>query len=250
MAGTLRDDLLAIPGIEGAELDGDDATPAGVRVRLSTGADAEEVSRLVQRVLAEHGMRSQLNAPRIEPVEPPPPPGAAGSVVALPGLRDETVEDREMPEPELLRADEPSPPSLADEPEEPRNERPEEILPPAAVLSGTSETAADLDSVAVEEGRTGVTVRITTTSGLAVSHEAAPIADGVDHAIVGALAELTGRRAVRLVGVQESIVEGSLVLTVVVELADRTRRAGSAVSEGGRAYGVARAAWVALTLPG
>ncbi len=36
MAGTLRDELMAIPGIEGAELDGDAETPAGVRVRLGS----------------------------------------------------------------------------------------------------------------------------------------------------------------------------------------------------------------------
>ena len=117
-------------------------------------------------------------------------------------------------------------------------------------LPVTPASHIELDSVAVEEGRGGVTVRITTTAGATVSHEAAPVADGVDQAIVAGLAELTEHRSVRLVGVQESLVEGSFVLTVVLELQDRSRRAGSAVSEGGRAYGVARAAWSALTSPG
>ena len=37
--GTLRDDLLSVPGVEQAEIDGDSVAPAGVRVRLSPGVD-------------------------------------------------------------------------------------------------------------------------------------------------------------------------------------------------------------------
>jgi hypothetical protein len=52
--------LLAIPGIDGAELEGDAVAPQGVRVQLSVGADPQEVGRQVQQVLAAHGMRSQM----------------------------------------------------------------------------------------------------------------------------------------------------------------------------------------------
>ncbi len=221
MAGTLRDELMAIPGIEGAELDGDGETPAGVRVRLAVDADAETVSREVQRVLAAHGMRSQLTGPRVEPAEPPPPPGApappGGSVVALPSVAEVELEAR--------------PPE------------------PAAVPHPDQPAATALDSVGVEEGRDGVTVRVAATDGRTAVARAQTAPGGVDEAVVAAVAELTAGAAARLVGVQETVVDGSVVLTVVVELVDRVRRAGSAVSEGGRPYGVARAAWKAFTSP-
>ena len=60
VVGSLHDELLAIPGIDGAELEGDAVAPQGVRVQLSVGADPQEVGRQVQQVLAAHGMRSQM----------------------------------------------------------------------------------------------------------------------------------------------------------------------------------------------
>jgi hypothetical protein len=235
VAGTLRDDLLAIPGIEGAELEGDDTSPVGVRVRLSTGADADSVSQRVREVLAVHGMRSQVSSPRVEPAAPPPPPGAPAAVIDLHAAAG------------------------GGEDEQPPPERPEDAAAPAAAVPVSRAVAAppttataepprfELDSVAVEEGRSGVTVRITATTGTVVSRVAAPLPGGVDESIVAAVAEITGHRTTRLLGVQESDLGGTPVLTVAVELADRSRAVGSAVSEGGRAYAVARAAWAALT---
>jgi len=58
--GMLRDDLLSVPGVESAELDGDTMAPSGVRVHLALGADAGEVGDEVQRVLSLHGLRSEV----------------------------------------------------------------------------------------------------------------------------------------------------------------------------------------------
>ncbi|MEN8112948.1 MAG: hypothetical protein ABFS21_01060 [Actinomycetota bacterium] len=69
--GLLRDDLLSLPGVEGADLDGDSTAPSGVRVRLAPGVDAAVVGDEVQRVLALHGLRSEVE------VGPPAPPAAA-----------------------------------------------------------------------------------------------------------------------------------------------------------------------------
>lgn len=55
--GVLRDDLLGLPGVAHAELDGDPIAPAEVRVRLSLGADASAVAGEVGRILARHGLR-------------------------------------------------------------------------------------------------------------------------------------------------------------------------------------------------
>lgn len=71
-ADSLRDDLLALPGVAEAEVDGDGTSPAGVRVRLAAGADAGPVGVEVQRVLAAHGMRSRVAAGQVPPAAPLP----------------------------------------------------------------------------------------------------------------------------------------------------------------------------------
>jgi len=58
--GMLRDDLLSLPGVESADLDGDELAPNGVRVRLAPGTDVGAVGEEVRRVLALHGLRSEV----------------------------------------------------------------------------------------------------------------------------------------------------------------------------------------------
>ena len=127
MPGTLRDDILAIPGIDNAELDGDSVTPDGVRVRLAFGADSQRVGREVRRVLALHGMRSQLTGvpDYVAPAEPPPPPvPEVGTVVNLADY--EQAESR--PQTELVTAAEPEAAVEPAEPDEPAE--PEELAEP------------------------------------------------------------------------------------------------------------------------
>jgi hypothetical protein len=62
-ADLLRDELLRVPGVESADIEGDALTPQGVRVRLSPGVDASAVGEEVQRVLAAHGLRSEMAQP-------------------------------------------------------------------------------------------------------------------------------------------------------------------------------------------
>lgn len=84
-AESLRDELLALPGVAEVELDGEAGAPSGVRIRLAVGADADGVGLEVQRVLAAHGMRSRVDGsavpppaplPRLTPTPPPEPPSA------------------------------------------------------------------------------------------------------------------------------------------------------------------------------
>ena len=70
-AQSLREQLLALAGVAEAEVDGDDAAPLGVRIRLAPGVDAEAVGAEVQRVLTEHGVHSRLGVG--EEAAPPPP---------------------------------------------------------------------------------------------------------------------------------------------------------------------------------
>ncbi len=72
--GMLRDDLLSLPGVESADLDGDEMAPSGVRVRLAPGTDVATVGEEVRRVLALHGLRSEVG---VEPASPDGSPRAA-----------------------------------------------------------------------------------------------------------------------------------------------------------------------------
>ncbi|MEA3510859.1 MAG: hypothetical protein U9R51_05435 [Actinomycetota bacterium] len=71
--GTLRDDLLSVPGVAGAHLDGNAMAPNGVRVQLAPGVDAAVVGDEVQRVLSLHGLRSELSerVPDYDSIEVP-----------------------------------------------------------------------------------------------------------------------------------------------------------------------------------
>jgi hypothetical protein len=69
-ANMLRDELLSVPGVESAVVEGDALTPQGVRVRLSAGVDATVVGEEVQRVLAAHGLRSEMAPPQPPSTEP------------------------------------------------------------------------------------------------------------------------------------------------------------------------------------
>lgn len=104
-AQSLRDELLAVAGVAEVELDGEAGSPAGVKIRLEAGADAERVGVEVQRVLAGHGMRSRVDAGALPPTPPlpavaPAPPPEEAAVAAPPaapgaqaGLRSVRVEE-------------------------------------------------------------------------------------------------------------------------------------------------------------
>jgi hypothetical protein len=201
MAQVLQNELLAVPGIAGAEVDADDGV-AGVKVQLAEGADAEAVGAAVRRILGEHGMRP---APSDDEQigGPPPPPGAPGSVVTFPLVGAHAVDKTEV--------------------------------------SGVSR----LESVAVEETPNGVSVIVRSGAGGRATRSLDASGTGMDEAVAGAVAELTGHSATTLLGVAEAELSGHTVITVVVGLGDQFR-SGSAIQTGGRAYAVARATWSAL----
>lgn len=214
-ARSLRDDLLAIPGIEDAEIDGDSVAPAGVTVRMAPGIDSAEVSRDVQRVLAAHGLRSEM-------VTPQPDDAAAAP----------------------LRLAEPPPPDEAAPPHrsEPARPRVEVSIHPARERV--------LTSVAVAEQRSGMSVVLLGSDGSAATRTIeAPegeLEERIDEAVIEAVAELLDVSPPRLIEVAVREVAGSRVVTVLLERSG-LRMVGSAVAPGTRAYAVGRAAWVALS---
>lgn len=263
MAESLRDELMSIPGIEEAELEGDDTSPAGVRVRLSAGADTDLVGEEVRRVLATHGMRSQLSAPDLEPEVPPPPPGAPASVVTLPGVSIgssgpigsglRSIGSPDTGAPDVDHAGEQEGHLAASQPGggEVFGETQVPSPPPAGPLqtTATPPVVRRLQSVAVEEGRAGVAVRVTADDGSVAERRARPGDGGLDDAVVAAIGELVDRLTAPplLVEAAEQTIGGTSLITVVIERGDGSRCVGSAVSEGGRVYAVASAAWMALS---
>lgn len=263
MVDSLQEELLAIPGVDGADFDGGVVAPEGVRVRLSAGADPIRVGEDVRKVLAEHGLRSQMTSPAVAPEVPPlppapietptaptPPPDVSAPVVAMP-------DPQEQPETLVVAvpgSENVAPTAEADVGEataEPGQEV-EVVEPEADPESAVAVRAAPvgLRSVAVEEAREGLTVVATRTDGAKVQRPARDSAKGLDAAVVAAVAELAedGTRP-RLVGVFDAEAEGVAVVTVVVEVDDGSLRSGSAVVAGGRAFGVAQATWRALSAP-
>jgi hypothetical protein len=231
-ADSLRDELLAIPGIDGAELDDDDGV-SGVRVQLAAGADPDRVGLAVQRVLATHGMRSTVAPNPISTSGPPPPPGAA-SVVAFPqgGREGATGHRTVMVPPEAT----------------PSGEGSEAEAEPVPVSRPISPPV--LDVVMVEEGGAGVMVQVVGRDGSRVERRARSTGKGLDEAVVAAVADLVGANPPPLVvGIHDETVGDAHSVTVVIEVGGAEYRAGAAVVEAGRSFAVAQAAWMALTEP-
>jgi len=227
VAESLRDELLAIPGIDGAEVDDGDGV-SGVRVQLAAGADPDRVGQAVQRVLATHGMRSTV-APGTVPASGPPPPPGASSVVAFPQGGREGAAGRRT----VIVPSDGSPEAEA-----------------AAVAPPLPAPVAMLDVVTVEEGTAGVVVRVIGQDGSRAERRARSTGKGLDEAIVAAVADLVGASPQPLVlAVHDEEAGETNSVTVVIEIGGGDYRAGAAVVEAGRAFAIAQAAWMALTEP-
>lgn len=216
-AEVLRDDLLSLPGVERAEFDGDGISPSGIRVRLSPGMDPSVVGEEVRRVLAAHGLRSEV----------------VGTPADAVPARIETTQ---------VTLDDTEPVAIAAEPPAPYDEQ----EPEQGVSDGPSPPAQGLDTVAVVEGRDGTTVTVSGTGGTASVQAARASRPAVDQAVVSAVAGLAGLAAPPLIrSIDEREIGDSMVATVVID-AGGERLVGSAVVDGGWAYALGRAAWAAF----
>jgi hypothetical protein len=208
--GTLRDDLLSLPGVEQAEVDGDPITPAGVRVRLSPGVDPAAIGDEIRRVLSLHGLRRENDA--VPSAEASDMVASDESEMAEPFNRDDELRERE--------------PNVAET--------------PASIDDG-------LDWVSVTEGRDGITVTAGSRSAEVAARTAGFSEPAIDQAVVSVVAELAGAASVPLIrSLDERELAGTPVVTIVIEESGR-QLVGSAVVEGGRSYAVGRAVWTALS---
>jgi hypothetical protein len=204
----LRDDLLSLPGIEQAEIDGDSTAPAGVRVRLAPGVDPVTIGDEIRRVLAMHGLHQ-------ETAGSPEPPEAD----TIPSSETEKVE------------------TVAPE---------DRVREPEVSVAGV-EADKTFDSVGVAEGRDGIIVTAVSSIDDVEVRAAGSSEAAIDQAVVLAVAELAGAASVPLIcSIDDRDLAGTPVVTVVVE-EDGRRLVGSAVMDGGRAYALGRAVWAALS---
>jgi hypothetical protein len=206
VADRLRRELLEVVGVADAEVDDQDGGPAGIKVRLSPDADPTYVAAGVQRILAAHGISSQVAPAVARGGGPPPPPGAATVV------------------------------SLADFDEEDGRRRGPSRRVPGVVLVG----------VAVEETPQGVAVVAQSSDGRSASRRARGTQDGLTEAVVAVVSELLGVDAPQIGAIEERELGGANVTTIVLEQVDGARVAGSAVVEGGVPFAVGKAVWSAL----
>ncbi len=208
--GSLRDDLLSLPGVEHAELEGDPLTPAGIRVRLSRGVDAAAIAGEVRTVLAHHGLRPEMAHARETA------PSVTDPDEALTGERSEV-------------SDEALPGRIADG----------RVV---VLMAGVGPLF-----VGITEGSDTVVVTATCPTGRASIRASGSSVVAVDHAIVQAVAELAETAThPRVCSIDERELGGTAVVTVVLE--ERGERlVGSAIVRSGRAYAVGRAVWAALS---
>jgi hypothetical protein len=212
---TLRDELLAVPGVTEAEVEDAGGGPSGVKVTLDPTADARQVGAEVQRVLAAHGLSSRMAG---DPGGAPPP------IVGFPAPGAETPAPADG-----------SPEAPAEPPEAPE-------VPPAVVPAAP---AAGLAAVRVEESREEVVVTAIATDGRTRSERAAPRSDAMLAAVVAAVGALAEGRPPAVLALERTDVDGSLVVTVVLERADGSRGAGASVVRASQAFAVGKAAWSA-----
>lgn len=209
----LQHDLLAIPGVAAAVVEGEAAAPTGVRVHLAVAADPAAVGGAVQRLLESRGMRSRL--------------AAALPASAVPPL--------------VLAAA----PDLPETPIEVALEAGAGEAEPAPMVR--ADAIEGLATLTIEESSSEVLVVATSVAGERFSRRTTDVAEAaVAAAVVAVVGAMVEGRPPRLLAMLHSVVEGTEVVTVVLERRDGTRVAGAAALRSGRPYAVARATWAAL----
>lgn len=275
---SLSEDLLRIPGVEGAEVDGSQDAPAGLRIRIAEGADQQAVGGAIRRVLDSHGLGTDTRLPG----EPEAAEGEAGGVAVLTSLAEDVEADEAEPQPpidegraviDLTNAPAEERPAVDPEPGVPdqpavpdtdqqvsqtrgswrQGDLPSFVEPRTQPASPPPEDAAlpiaRIDRVSVEEGRSGVRVTIVASDGTQVSQVASSTEGGVDSAVVKAAAKLVDDTAPdpTVVDIVDRRVDGVDIVMIVLKI-DGVLKAGSAVVGAGRVFALGRATWAALAL--
>lgn len=277
VASSLQDDLLGIPGVEGAEIDGSQDAPAGLRIRISEDADQKAVGGAIRSVLSSHGLGTDTQLPGERKTETQPE-SEQGSVALL------TADVAEPPADDDIEPEETAVIDLTDKGQEARaslavdeteaseqaqasvapgswqhDDVPPFVTPRRPVMEQEEakqeapvpplEGIARIDSVAVVEGRTGIAVTVRASDDTEVSQVASSSEGGVEAAVVKAAAKLVNPASPDpiIVEVEDRRVDGVDIVMIVLDV-DGELVAGSAIVAAGRAFALGRATWAALAL--
>lgn len=235
---SLREALLALPGVAEADVDERDGSPAGVRVTLAPDADGRLVGAEVQRVLATHGLRSRITTGDELPVEVP----AAEPEVGGGSPADDWAAEFPPP-PEASPPAGPDPEAMSEIEVVPMAE----VVPVAEVLPmEKSGVPFELASVSISEAADHLSVTAVADDGRSHTVEGAASEEGLLGAVVVAVGTLVWGVAPTVISVDAVPAAGSEVVTVVLEDGGGRRLAGAAVVVADRAYAAARATLAAI----
>lgn len=198
----LEDEISAIDGVVGAQVETIDGAPVSVRLDLDEGIDPAAVAGRVQGVLRRHGLRSRV-------------PGSEPPAESEPAPVDEPVDVTAEPAP-------------GPEP------------------AGGPVVTAPIESVTVRQTRGGVDVEVASADGRRAEATCTAHPDEVAAAIVGAVAELAGRRRPRVVELGTQEVGGRIAVTLVADVGVDDLVVGTVFETGTKELAIARAAWSAL----
>lgn len=260
--GDLAAALRSIPGVQDAEI-GDEVTEhEGVRVRLTSDADPNAVAQAVRAILADRGLRSRMAPPRtrVEPPSAPPPPmPVRGFPSPSPESVDESEpEDAEGEGPEVARRV--PAPEIDPDADKGIDERAHEDVAPAGgaaqeLKSAPPEPPAALHrplggiaSLRLEEDRFGVTITAVAQDGTAAVRKSRANEDAIHRGVVAAVSALFDPQAPApaVVAIEESLLGGEEIVTVVLDDSESNRLVGASVVGAERAFAIARATFAAF----
>jgi hypothetical protein len=250
-ARSLREDLLGIDGVEGADIDGDSESPSGLRIRIAEGADQQLVGQEIRRVLSSHGLGTDTKLPG----EASDTHGESVHTDAMASVSDlaaepsrastlvSVAEDEDVASRRII--------DLTDDPEALDSQADEPLVaaprPRTTVRSEASVTS--IERVSVEEGRSGIAVTIVTTDGRSETDVARSTEGGVDRTVMLVAARLAAPNNPDpiVIDIDERRIEGVDIVMIVLDCNGRVA-AGSSVIGAGRAYALARATWAAVAV--
>ena len=268
---SLREDLLAVDGVEGAEVDGDASSPSGLRVRVSQHADQKLVGESIRRILSDHGFGTDTQLPG-EPASTPLEEEHSMASVSELAAESELATEYKTPIATLVSvppdddyvgglaealddgmAGEPKPETrrvidlVAEEAESAAEAEAEYEAEADVQPSSVTPSRTTIERVSVEEGRRGIVVTVVASDGESETEMAHSTEGGVEHAVVLATARLAapGVPAPVVIDIDDRRIEGTDIVMIVLDNNGEIST-GSAVVGAGRAFALGRATWAAM----
>ncbi|MDA2979571.1 MAG: hypothetical protein O3B42_07420 [Actinomycetota bacterium] len=254
---SLHEDLLAIDGVDGAEVDGASGSPSGLRIRIAKDADQRFVGEEIRRVLSAHSLGTDTRLPGEPPINRQK--GDSGQQMAsVSELASGAEPDRRGATPVATSA------PLADDAVEASDETldafesivdltqhqlPEHEAGSQKSTDTAAHSLARIEKVSVEEGRSGILVSVVSTDGRIQTEFATSSEGGVERAVVVASARIAspGSPTPIVIEIDERRVDGVDIIMIVLDM-DGVIAAGSAVVGAGRAFALGRATWAAISV--